>query len=239
MIRTLLRELAPKLWIVALAGALFFANDPAFHAHEAVEPELAAELGPLGLAAPASYLAGFAMIVLLADFVAADRRRGYAQILFAHRTSPLGYYARRWALAYVIAMVFAAVFLFLSQGIGWGEVRGGWSGLLLPAVNALVFGGLMAFLSAVLRRGDAWVGVALFLPTLVPQILQLLQMLLPGGVMTFLFFVLPPQTTAMQALYLGLVESGRVVWSAAAFAAGYGVVWLAVAALVLRLREWR
>lgn len=239
MIRSFLRDLAPRLWIVALVGVLFFARDPAFHQHEAIDPELSGELGPLGLAAPASYLAGFAMIVLLADFVAADRRRGYARILFAHRTSPLGYYALRWVLAYGLALIFAAGFLFLSQGIGWGEVRGGWVGLLLPAVNALIFGGLMAFLSTTLRRGDAWVGVALFLPTLLPQILQLLQMLLPAGVMQLLFFVLPPQTTAMQALYLGLVESGQVVWSAAAFAAGYGVVWLAVAALVLRLREWR
>jgi hypothetical protein len=48
--------------------------------------------------------------------------------------------------------------------------------------------------------------------------------------------LLPPQL-ALSDVYDGLLR-GEIVWGASAFAAGYGVFWLLMAGLLLRLRDW-
>jgi hypothetical protein len=239
VIPVLLRDLLPRLGVVVLVAWILFLLEPSFHQHVEVPDDGfdPVEFGPLGLSAPVAYLAGLSVIVLLAGFVSADRREGFARIYFSHPTQPLAFYALRWLLAIAVAMAVAVAFLVLGQLIAWGEFRGGWSGLVLALANALIYGGLMAFLSVLLPRGDAWVAFGLFLPTLLPP--QTLSMLLAGLGPTprqLLVLVLPPHP-ALQELYVWLLE-GRIVWSAFAYAAIYGLVFLGIAGVLLWQREW-
>lgn len=238
MIPVTLRDWAPRFLLLALVVWVLYLLEPGFHQHEAVEAGSlpAAELGPRGISATLSYLAGLVTIVLLAGFVSTDRRRGYAQLYLSHPVSPLALYGLRWALAAAVAMLFALLFLVGGQVLAWGVFRGGWAGLLLPILSVLVYGGLMATLSAALPRGDAWVALALFLPTFFPQALVFLETALNPAGYRLLLFLLPPQG-ALQGVYAGLV-SGPPAWAAAAYAAGYGLFWLGVGALLVRVRQW-
>ena len=235
MIPILLRDLRGRLAFLVLAGLLLGWQEWETQAH--APAEAAIELGPLGLSAPASYLAGFALIVLLAGFVSTDRREGYTRLFFSHPTPPTVYYGVRWALAVALSLAFAVLFLVLFQLVVWGELRGGGAGLGLVLANVLVYGGLMAFLSAALPRGDAWVALFLFFSTLIPGPLNFLLSLLGPGLRQLLLFILPPHSTTLQRLYEAALE-GSVAWDALLFSAGYGAVWLIAAAAVLFLREW-
>lgn len=235
MIPILLRDLRWRVAALVLVALLLYLLEPAFHRHGEVDPEFARELGPIGVSATLAYLAGLSMIVLLAGFIATDRREGYARLFFAHPTSPLALYGLRWGLAYLLSVGAAAAFLIVGQWAAWGGIMGGGSGLLLAALAALVYGGLMAFLSAALPRGDAWVAFGLFLPTFFPQMLGILEVTAPAAMYDALLFVLPPQA-ALQDVYAGLLQR-EVAWGGAAYAAGYGVVWLVAGALLVRMRE--
>ncbi len=237
MISILLRDLAPRLLLVALAALAFYALEPGFHQHEIQEGETLPVLGPLGISATLANLAGLAMVILLAGFVSTDRRRGFYRIFFSHPTHPLTFYALRWLVALGVTMLATTLFLFLGQVAAWGEYRGGASGLLLALLSALVYGGLMAFLSAALPRGDAWVAVIVYLLTFFwLQVLALGAQPFAAPVRQALSFVLPPQT-ALQDVYEGLL-AGQLAAGAAAFIVGYGLFWLLLAGLLLRLREW-
>jgi hypothetical protein len=236
MIAILLRDLRWRILVVLLIATLLYFLEPGFHQHGEVDPELAQELGPIGVSATLAYLAGLAMIVLLAGFVSTDRREGYARMYFSHPTSPLAYYALRWALAFAVAISAALAFLLVGQMLAWGEVRGGGSGLLLAVLAACVYGGLMAFLSVALRRGDAWIAFLLFLPTFFPDLLRLLQATISPGAYRTLLFVLPPQS-ALQDVYQGLLLDD-LAWGSVAFVLGYSAVWLVAGILLLRLKEW-
>lgn len=235
MIEVMLRDLRGRIALVAALCVVLYFLEPGFHQHGPVDAEVASEMGPLGVSATLAYLAGLAMIALLAGFVSTDRREGYGAILFSHPTSPLAYYGLRWLLAAGLALAAALLFLLFGQAIAWGEVRGGGGGMLLALLTTLIYGGLMAFFSTVLRRGDAWVVFLLFLPTFFPQLLTLLEAALPAPAHALLVFLLPPQG-ALQEVYRGLLL-GEVVWPAVAFAGGYGLVWLGLAILVLRLGD--
>ena len=238
MIPILLRDLRWRLLLVSVICLLLYFLEPAFHQHEegAVDPTFAQELGPIGVSATLAYLAGLSMIVLLAGFVSTDRREGYARMYFSHPTSPLAYYSLRWALALGVALSAALVFLLVGQTFAWGEFRGGGSGMLLAVLAGLVYGGLMAFLSVALPRGDAWIAFLLFIPTFFPQLLTLLETTIPRAAYRTLIFVLPPQT-ALQDVYQGLLLDD-LAWGSVVFVLGYAAVWLVLATLILRLREW-
>lgn len=236
MIPILLRDLGTRLLLVVAIAFVLYLLEPAFHQHGPVDSEVAAELGAVGVSATLAYLAGLSMIVLLAGFVSTDRREGYARIFFSHPTSPLAYYGLKWVLALVLSLAAAALFLVLGQLFAWGELRGGWAGMLLPLLTALVYGGLMAFFSSALPRGDAWVAFVLFLPTFFPQVLTLLELGVSPGAYQAVTFLLPPQP-ALQAVYQGLVQGGEMAWGAVAFVVGYAAVWLGAAGLLLRARE--
>lgn len=237
MIPIFLRDLVPRLVVVALAGVMFYMLDPAFHQHEAVATELVADLGPLGLSATLANLSGLAMLILLSGFIATDRRRGYYRIYFSHPTKPLAYYGTKWALALVLAMTAAALFLVLGQLFAWGEIRGGLPGLWLAFLSAVAYGGLIAFLSALLPRADGWVAALLFIFTYIwLQALALGATPLSAPIRQVLNFILPPQT-ALQDVYSAIVGGGTA-WGAAAFVLGYGIVWLVAAALLVKFREW-
>jgi hypothetical protein len=235
LIAIMLRDMRWRILIVALLSVLLYFLEPAFHQHGPTEPGLDAELGPLGVSAALAYLAGLSMIVLLTGFVASDVSEGYSAIHFSHPTSPLAYYGLRWLLALTVTLGATVLFLLLGQVIAWGEVRGGGAGILLGLLAALVYGGLMAFFSTLLRSGDGWVVFILFLPTPVPQILTWIEALLPEFLYQIVLFFLPPQN-ALQEVYRGLLL-GDIAWPAVAFAGGYGMFWLVLAALLLRTRE--
>jgi ABC-type transport system involved in multi-copper enzyme maturation permease subunit len=234
VIDVMLRDLRPRLVLLALLCLLLYFLEPAFHQHGEVDPQFAADAGPLGVSATLAYLSALAMILLLAGFVSRDFREGYAAIQFSHPTSPLAFYGLRWALALGVTLATALLFLLVGQSVAWGEVRGGGSGLLLALLAALVYGGLTAFFSAVLRGGEGWVVFVLFLPTPLPPILTWLENTLPASVHALVLFLLPPQH-ALQEVYRGLLL-GQMNWPAVGFAAGYGVFWLLMAGLALRLR---
>lgn len=237
MIPIFLRDMRWRLALIGLIALLFYFLEPAFHQHGAVtDPQVAASLSPVGISATLAYLAGLSMIVLLAGFISSDRREGYTRIFFAHPTSPLVFYGTRWILALVLALTAGGIFLVVGQLVAWGSLRGGASGLLLALLAALVYGALMAFFSAALPRGDAWIAFLLFIPTFFPQLLTFLQATLPGPVHRTILFVLPPQT-ALQEIFQSLIL-GEVAWAPILFVLGYAAVWLAAAAAILRVREW-
>jgi hypothetical protein len=234
VIAVLLRDLRARLLLVGAIFLCLFWWELEARRHGTLDP---VEAGPESTAAPMAYLASLTVLVLLAGFVSTDRREGYTRLYFSNPTSPLAFYALRWALAVGTALLGALVFLVALQWLAWGELRGGWPALLLPLLTAWIFGGLMAFLSSALPRGDGWVAFALFVPTLVPQVLTLVLASVGPAVRQTVLFLLPPQTTALQMVYEGLLV-GRIAWGAAGYAAGYGAVWLILGVLVLRLREW-
>lgn len=239
MIPILLRGMLPRLAMVALLCVAFYMLDPGLHQHagEAVPEEFALNLGSFGLAASLSNMAGMAMLVMLGGFISHDRRQGYYRMYFAHPTRPLAFYALRWVLALATVMLACTAWLVVSQLVAWGEFEGGWRGLYLAFLAALATGGMVAFLSVALPRGDTWVALVLtvfnyFWLQAVAMGAQPLPRLLNDAVSV----LLPPQL-ALSDVYDGLL-AGQIAWGASAFAAGYGLFWLLVAGLLLKLRDW-
>ncbi|HEX2078039.1 MAG TPA: hypothetical protein VHG08_10025 [Longimicrobium sp.] len=238
MIPILLRGLIPRIALVALLGVAFFFLEPGFHTHESPAPEeFSLDLGAMGISATLANLSALSMLVLLGGFVSNDRRQGYYRLYFSHPTRPLAFYGLRWGLGLLLAVLAAAVFLVVGQWAAWGRVEGGWSGLYLALLAAIAYGGMIAFLSVVLLRGDAWVALVLFLFNYFwLQAVAMGAQPLPPALNDAVSLLLPPQL-ALSDVYDGLIR-GEIVWGASAFAAGYGVFWLLVAGLLLRLRDW-
>jgi hypothetical protein len=240
LIPILLRDMLPRLLLVALAALVFYLIEPAFHQHDApaeVLLDMPPELGPLGLSATLANLAGLSMLILLAGFVSGDRRRGYYRMYLSHPVRPLALYGLRWALAFALAVTAALLLLVIGQLAAWGEWRGGLEGILLAALSALVYGSIIAFLSVLLPRGDAWVAVLIFFFTYFwIQILAVGAEPLTASARRLIGFVMPPQL-AMQDIYTALLV-GEAAGGAVLYALGYAAFWLVAAALLLRLREW-
>jgi hypothetical protein len=238
MIPILLRGMLPRLVLVALLCIATFFVEPGFHAHEAVVAEdFQLDLGAIGISATLAHLAGLSMLILLGGFVSNDKRQGYYRLYFSHPTRPIAFYALRWGLGLLLALLAAAAFLVFGQLAAWGRFEGGWTGLYLALLAAIAYGGLIAFLSVALSRGDAWVALALFVFNLLwLQAINLGVQPLPGWLNDAVSILLPPQL-ALSDVYDGLIR-GEIVGGASAFALGYGVFWLLVAGLLLRLREW-
>jgi hypothetical protein len=239
VIAVLLRGMLPRMVLVALLGVAFFMLEPGFHQHagETVPEEFRLDLGYLGISASLANYAGLSMLILLGGFVSNDRRQGYYRLYFSHPTRPVAFYALRWALGLAVAMVAATVFLVVGQMVAWGQFEGGWSGLYLTFLTALTYGGMIAFLSVMLPRGDAWVALVLFLFNYFwLQAVTMGIQPLPGPLNGLVPLLLPPQF-ALTDVYDALLRS-EIAWGASAYAAGYGVFWLLVAGLLLKLRDW-
>jgi hypothetical protein len=239
MIPILLRAMLPRLVLVALLGVGFFMIEPGFHQHadEVVPEEFKLDLGYMGLAASVANYAGLSMLLLLGGFISNDRRHGYYRLYFAHPTRPIAFYALRWAMGVGVAMLAATVFLVLGQVIAWGQFEGGWSGLYLALLAVVGYGGMVAFLSVLLPRGDAWVAVVLWVFNYFwLQAISLGTGPLPPLLNDVVSLLLPPQL-ALNDVYDGLL-AGQVAWGASAYVAGYAVFWLLVAGLLLKLRDW-
>lgn len=238
MIPILLRGMLPRVVLVALLCVAFFFIEPGFHTHDQpVSEEFRLDLGAMGLAATLAHLAGLSMLALLGGFISHDRRQGYYRLYFSHPTRPIAFYALRWVLGLLVSMVAVTAFLVLGQLAAWGRFEGGWGGLYLALLAAIAYGGMIAFLSVLLARGDAWVALVMFVfNVLWVQAVGMGVQPLPGWLNDAVGILLPPQL-ALADVYDGLLRY-EIEWGASAFVAGYGVFWLLVAALLLRLREW-
>ena len=241
MIPLILWQLRWRAGVVLLICAFFYLIEPTFHVHEAAEAAADA-LPPGEIAFTLANLSGASMLVLLFGFVATDRRRGYYRIYFSHPTRPLAYYGLRWAVAYVLTLAIVAGFFVVSQLAAWGELRAGPGAMVQPALFALIYGGLVAFASVTVPYLDSLVVLAVYLLTDLWQ--GFLGFFTETGVEPPLSplarqavsFVLPPHL-ALRDLYEA-TQAGHAAWGAVGFAGGYGVFWLAAAALLLWSREW-
>lgn len=237
MIPIMLRDLAPRLILVALLGLMFYALEPGFHEHGVEAAEVALAEAPQFSFSVANFT-GLATIVLLAGFISRDRREGYYRMFFAHPTNPLAFYGLRWALSLLLALLAGGVFLLVGQWVAWGEIRVAPVFLLHALGFALMYGGVLALLSTVLERGSAVATVLIFFFT---EFLYFITRSLgadplPPLVRDLLFFVLPPHAVLNQ-LFESIL-AGSLNWAALVFVAGYSAFWLGLAGLVLRLREW-
>lgn len=242
MITLTLWQMRWRLLFVALLGIGFYMLEPGFHLH-AGESDLAPTVSdPRGIAFTLANLAGASMLILLAGFISADRREGYYRIYFSHPTRPLAYYAVRWCLAYALSLAAAAVFLVAGQLMAWGELRVGIGAMVQPALFALVYGGLAAFFSVLLPRGDSLAALGVFVLTSAWEyaLSAFAELGSPPPLSPFfrqmLSFVLPPHLALRDVFEATL--AGTSAFGPLAFAAGYGVFWLAVAGLLLWWREW-
>lgn len=240
MITLYLWQLRWRMVAVLFICLGFYLLEPGFHLHEAADPS---ELVPPGeIAFTLANLGAASMLVLLTGFVAGDRRRGWYRIYFSHPTRPLAFYALRWLVAYAVTMLVVAVFFVVAQLAAWGELRAGPGALLQPALFALIYGALLAFCSVALPRGDGLVVLAIyFLTDLWLGVLSMfdesgLAPPLPLFARQAISFVLPPHL-ALRDAYTA-VQAGAFPGGPVAFAAGYGLFWLAAAALLLWSREW-
>jgi hypothetical protein len=240
MILVLIRDLRWRLLALLGAAFLFYLGEPGLHQHEEVEPTSVDQLlAPTGISFSAANLAGLSVVVLLAGFIAAHRRRGYYRLQFSHPTRPLAFYGLRWGVSVGLAMGVAAVFFLLSQLAAWGTLRVSPAFLLQALMFAVIYGGLAAFFSAVLPAGDAVAtGAVYFVTTFWLEVTVNLQGLspVPPTLGSLLSFVLPPHSASTDVYTAMLV--GQVHWAAMSFCVGYGLFWLVIAGLVVRMREW-
>jgi hypothetical protein len=242
MIPLILHQLRWRLLVVLAICGVFYLIEPSFHVHVDDAADAANAIPPGEIAFTLANLAGASMLVLLAGFVAADRRRGYYRIHFSHPTRPLAFYALRWGVAYALTLAVAAAFFVVSQLAAWGEMRAGADALVQPALFALIYGGLVAFASVAFPRGDSLIVLAVYWATALWQ--GFLSFFAETGVdpplsplaRQAVSFVLPPHL-ALRDFY-ETARAGQAAWDAAAFAGGYGLFWLAAAALLLWSREW-
>ena len=243
MIPLILRQLRWRLLVVAAICVVFYVIEPALHVHAEDAAGAAAIVPPGEIAFSMANLAGASMLVLLTGFVSTDRRRGYYRIYFSHPTRPLAYYGLRWLIAYALTLAVSAVFFVVSQLAAWGELRAPADTLLQPALFALVYGGLVAFVSVVFPRGDSLIAFAVWGVTASWYEFFLrvfdetgIEPPLPLLVRQAVSFVLPPHL-AVGDLYEAL-RAGHIAWGTLGFIGGYGAFWLALAALLLWSREW-
>jgi len=243
MIPLILWQLRWRLLVVLVICCGFYVADPNLHAHDAASALEAAGTPPPGeIALGIANLAAASMLVLLAGFVSTDRRRGYYRIYFSHPTRPLAYYALRWLLAYGLTMVVSAGFLVVAQLAAWGELRVGMGAMVQPALFALVYGGLVAFASVAFPRGDSLIALGTWFVT--AFWVEFLGFFFDAGLQPpmaiaarqAVTFVLPPHTALGDIT--AAAQAGYTAWGAIGFASGYGVFWLAAAALLLWSREW-
>lgn len=176
-----------------------------------------------------------ATLVLMSGVVAADAEDSRARVLAVRPVAPVLLYGARFVVLATAAFVLAALLLPAYDLL----LLGAWAGpatLVLVLAHVLVWGGLTALLS-VFTRLDAWVTVLLALLALVWTSLGAAGMIpLAPPVADAIAFVLPPQASLL-ALEGAFADVQPIPWGAFGFSAGYGVVAVLLAGLLLGRRE--
>lgn len=245
--RLAVRSLRGRIVLLAIFAAIFLGAALAARAvagHGAhIEPDALFELGGFPLVS-AVLLLGWtigrfpvlAVLVLTAGLFSGDHASGHVRLLAVRPTSLVRMYGARLAALAALAFVFSAVLMPAFDVILLGQ----WAGpatLVLIAAYVIAYGGLVAFLS-LFSRADAWIALALGLCSLVWATLRGAGVVagVPVVVRDVVTFALPPQD-AFFALESAFAEIAPVPWSAFAFAAGYGLVFLVLAGVLLSRRE--
>lgn len=242
MIPLVLWQLRWRILVVAAIAWALYLLEPGFHLPAGPNTDLDPLVtDPGGIAFTMANLAGASMLVLLTGFVSTDRRRGYYKLYFSHPTRPLAYYAIRWGVAYAVTMAAAAVFLVAGQLVAWGELKVGAEAMVQPALFGLVYGALTAFFSVLLPRGDSLAALGVFLLTSIWEyalsaFAELGTQPVPPLAREAISFALPPHLALRD--WFEAARLGHAAWGDLAFAGGYGLFWLAAAALLLWAREW-
>lgn len=176
-----------------------------------------------------------AVLVLMGGLVSDDRDSGLARIIAVRPVSPVAVYAARFALLALLVFVVCGVVMPAFDVLLLGE----WAGpatLVLILAYILVYGGLLAFLSA-WTRGDAWLALLLAILAIVWSAFDRAAALpVASALGQIIAFVLPPQPALFQ-LEAAFAELEPIPWDAFAYAAGYGVFFMALAAISVHRRE--
>lgn len=176
-----------------------------------------------------------ATLVLLGGLVARDRETGHARILGARPVSPALIYGARFIVLAGLAFALSAILMPVFDLIIIGE-WGGVATLTLILAHVLVWGGLTAALSTITSL-DAWIVVFLAVLAMVWSSLAQAAMLpVAPPLAEIVSFVLPP-VRQLFALESAFADIEPVPWDAFWFCAGYGLIMLIAAALLLRRRE--
>jgi len=235
-------QLRWRLLLVVLVMLLLYAYEPGFHLHGAAGADLDPLVtDPRGLGFTLANLSAASMLILLAGFVSTDRRRGYYRIYFSHVTRPLGFYLLRWTVAYALSLLAALAFLVIGQLLAWGELRAGFGVMIQPALFALVYGGMVAFFSVVLPKGDSFAALAAYAVTslweyTIAVFAEMETQPISPALRDAISLVLPPHVALRH--FFEVTRVGGTAWGDVAFAGGYGVFWLVLAGLLLWSREW-
>ncbi|HUF11603.1 MAG TPA: hypothetical protein VMN78_00720 [Longimicrobiales bacterium] len=176
-----------------------------------------------------------AVLVLLAGVISDDRENGLARLIAVRPVSPIAVYATRFAVLATIAFVVCAVVMPAFDLL----MLGTWAGpatLVLILAYVLVYGGLIAFLSA-WTRGDAWLALLLAILAIVWAAFDRAATLpLAPGLARLVGFLLPPQP-ALFELENAFAELQPIPWDAFVYCIGYGGVFLMLAGLSVARRE--
>lgn len=176
-----------------------------------------------------------AVLVLMGGMISDDRDSGLARLIAVRPVSPVAVYAIRFAVLALIVFVVCGVVMPAFDLLMLGE----WAGpatLVLILAYILAYGGLIAFLSA-WTRGDAWLALMLAILAIVWSAFDRAAALpLAPELSRIVGFVLPPQPALFQ-LEAAFAELEPIPWDAFAFAAGYGLFFMVLAAVSIRRRE--
>lgn len=176
-----------------------------------------------------------AVLVLMGGMISDDRDSGLARLIAVRPARPVAVYAIRFAVLALIVFVVCGVVMPAFDLLMLGE----WAGpatLVLILAYILAYGGLIAFLSA-WTRGDAWLALMLAILAIVWSAFDRAAALpLAPELSRIIGFVLPPQPALFQ-LEAAFAELEPIPWDAFAFAAGYGLFFMVLAAVSIRRRE--
>lgn len=176
-----------------------------------------------------------ATLVLTAGIVSMDGEDSRGRLLAIRPVHPALVYGARFLVLAGLAFLLSALLLPAFDLV----MLGAWAGpatLVLILAHVLVWGGLTALLSTFTRL-DAWITLMLALLAMVWASLAGARMLpLAPPFVDAVAFVLPPQA-ALFALEGAFADLQPIPWDAFWFAAGYGLVALILAGLLLARRQ--
>jgi hypothetical protein len=177
-----------------------------------------------------------ATLVLMAGIFSHDRAQGYTRLYAARPVSLISVYGTRFLLLAALAFVLSALVMPAFDLLLLGRWAGGGT-LVLTLAYIVVFGGLTAFLS-LWTRADAWIALLLAILAIGWHTLRSADLLTsaPPAAREAVTLMLPPHG-ALFALESAFAGMAPIPWDAFLYAASYGIVLLAITALLLGRKE--